>query len=88
MKEITFTRKNLKKHNRVQNIIKLLFMFLIQDNQSAEYYADQLSCSVPAVKKYIQEIRKSYEAEEQKGFDIIYEKETYRTLFRCKISRL
>lgn len=78
MKEITFTRKSLKKHNRVQNIIKLLFMFLIQDNQTAEYYADQLSCSVPAVKKYIQEIRKSYDAEEQKGFDIHYKDKKYR----------
>ena len=78
MTEVTFTRKSLKKHNRVQNIIKLLFMFLIQDNQSAEDYAKQLSCSVPAVKKYIQEIRKSYDAWEQKGFDIIYKDKKYR----------
>ena len=77
MKEdVTFTRERREKANnrKAINILKLLFMLLIQDNQNADYYGEQLNCKLPTIKKYINVIRASYDAVENTGFDVEYDR--------------
>jgi len=77
MKEdVTFTRERREKadNGKMINILKLLYMLLKQDNQNGEYYGEQLNCKVPTIKKYINVIRASYDAVDNTGFDVEYDR--------------
>ena len=74
--KIIFTIEK-KKHIRKQKNnkhTKIPLHALKQDNQNADYYAVQLGCKIPTIKKYIKAIRNSYDSAENTGFDITYNK--------------
>ncbi|MEQ8223076.1 MAG: WYL domain-containing protein [Candidatus Eremiobacterota bacterium] len=76
--EINFKRKQERKYgpnNKLVNILNLLYMLLKGDNKNTEYYSRILKCTKSAVKKYIDEIRYTYDLSgEYRIFDIIYDR--------------
>ncbi len=77
-KNVAFTCKSEEKppgeNKKTTNIILLLSMLLNQENKDIKYYAGQLKCSEITIKKYIKEIRASYDATLNKGFYIDHNK--------------
>ena len=83
-RKVTFTckaRRDTEENKKTTSILLLLSMLLNQENKDIKYYAEKLKCKEITVKKYIKEIRASYDALLNKGFCIEYEKKgDYYTL--------
>ncbi len=77
-KEINFKRTKERKYgpnSKLVNILNLLYMLLKGDNKNTEDYSRILKCTKSAVKKYIDEIRYTYDLSgEYRIFDIVYDR--------------
>jgi predicted DNA-binding transcriptional regulator YafY len=76
--EITFTRKKKKKkygpNEKLIKTLNLLYMLLKGENKKAKDYAEALNCTQYALKKYIDEIKFTYDLTgEYRIFDIEYD---------------
>jgi predicted DNA-binding transcriptional regulator YafY len=83
--EVTFKRKKEKRkygpNKKLVRTLNLLYMLLKGEKMDAEDYATALKCTESAVRKYIDEIRRTYDlSDEYRIFDIEYDsiKEYYR----------